>query len=100
MFIGIPRRTQIQRHTHRQVHILDLVITRECDDLVRGVSASSVSLSAFKYPYRGFSSQPHHSYTNYQLIYLNTLLGEVKDPKLVLGSPEDIDQLMDPYRGV
>ena len=32
----------VQRRTHRQGHILDLVITREGDDLVIGVSVSSM----------------------------------------------------------
>ena len=77
----------MQRRTHRQGHILDLVITREGDDLVSDVSVSSMLSDHFVINNevsleRPFSPATSVSYRSFRPTDKNVFLFDLKDTQL------------------
>ncbi|KAK2138836.1 hypothetical protein LSH36_2340g00003, partial [Paralvinella palmiformis] len=95
-------RQHVQERTHRQGHILDLVISRDDDNLIKGVSVSSMLSDHFLVDInvslqKQSVSAKDISYRRYKSIDKEAFLADLRVSSLVLDPPDDVDHLVDLY---
>jgi len=93
-------RQHVQERTHRHGHILDLVISCDDDNLIKGVSASSMVSDHFLVNinvslHKQSVSAKVISYRKYKSIDKEAFLADLLVSSLVLDPPDDVDQLVD-----
>ena len=92
----------VQERTHRYRHILHLVISRDYDNLINGVSMSSMLSDRFfininVYLQKQSVSTKVISYRKYKSIDTEAFLADLRVSSLVLDRPGDVDHRVDLY---
>ncbi|KAK2169189.1 hypothetical protein LSH36_12g34021 [Paralvinella palmiformis] len=95
-------RQHVQERTHRHGHILDLVISRDDDNLIKGVSVSSMLSDHFLVDInvslqKQSVSAKVISYRRYKSIDKEAFLADLRVSSLVMDPPDDVDHLVDLY---
>jgi len=95
-------RHHVQERTHIYSHILDLVISRDDDNLIKGMFVSSMLSDHFLINInisvqKQSVSAKDISYRKYKSIDKEAFLADLRVSSLVLDPPDDVDHLVDLY---
>ena len=98
LYLRISGSMSKKEHTHG--HIVDLVISCDDDNLIKGVSASSMVSDHFLVNinvslHKQSVSAKVISYRKYKSIDKESFLADLLVSSLVLDPPDDVDQLVD-----
>ena len=88
----------VQERTHKHGHILDLVITRDVGNLVKGVSVSTMLSDHFLIDIVVSLEKPSLSakavsYRKFRQMDKGAFKADLRDSSLMLDPPADLDQL-------
>jgi hypothetical protein len=92
----------VQERTHKHGHILDLVITRDVGNLVKGVSVSTMLSDHFLIDIVVSLEKPSLSakavsYRKFRQMDKGAFKADLRDSSLMLDPPADLDQLVNLY---
>ena len=85
----------VQERTHRHGHILDLVISYDDDNLIKGVSVSSMLCDHFLVNINVSVLAKGILYRRYKSIDKEAFIADPRVSSLVLDPPDDVDNLVD-----